>query len=442
MNHEYKDHRKMKNFHSKYLLLAGLVAVLHAPALAQQVYTLDECIEQALANNRTLKQAHNDLQMAEEDKRSAFTNYFPSISATGVGMLANKGLVEMELQPGMAMSMADDGVIGTVTASLPLFTGGQIVNGNKLAQVGVEAKRSQYGLSENEVCLNTEKYFWQVVKLKEQLKTLRTVEAQLASLAGDVEASVEAGLVNRNDLLQVRLKLNDNHSSRLNVENALSLSRSLLAQYLGMGTDSIDVAFAMDGKMPESPESIFSDAESSLGLTHEYHLLQQNVKAAKLQKKITVGKNLPTVAIGGGYAYENLMDHDHGFWLGFATVSIPLTDWWSGAHQIRKQNLAVRNAESQLADQSELLLIRMQQTWNDVNDAYQQVAIALESIGQASENLRLQRDYYEAGTCSMSDLLEAQTLYQQSHDQYVESYAQYEVKKREYLQATGRGSRR
>ena len=38
----------------------------------------------------------------------------------------------------------------------------------------------------------------------------------------------------------------------------------------------------------------------------------------------------------------------------------------------------------------------------------------------------------------MSDLLEAQTLYQQSRDRYVESYAQYEVKKREYLQATGR----
>ena len=38
----------------------------------------------------------------------------------------------------------------------------------------------------------------------------------------------------------------------------------------------------------------------------------------------------------------------------------------------------------------------------------------------------------------MSDLLKAQTLFQQSRDNYVESYAQYEIKKREYLQATGR----
>ena len=70
--------------------------------------------------------------------------------------------------------------------------------------------------------------------------------------------------------------------------------------------------------------------------------------------------------------------------------------------------------------------------------AYKQVEVGVERIGLASEHLRLQTDYYQAGTCTMSDLLEAQTLYQQSRDKYVESYAQYEVKKREYLQATGR----
>ena len=136
--------------------------------------------------------------------------------------------------------------------------------------------------------------------------------------------------------------------------------------------------------------------------------------------------------------YDNLMDKDHPFWIGFATVSVPLSGWWGGSHDMKKHKLQVRNAENQFADQSQLLIIRMQNTWNDLTDAYKQIEIAVESIGQATENLRLQTDYYHAGTCTMSDLLEAQTLYQQSRDKYVESYARYEVKKREYLQATGR----
>lgn len=163
-----------------------------------------------------------------------------------------------------------------------------------------------------------------------------------------------------------------------------------------------------------------------------------NVRAAKLQQQLAVGKCLPTVALGGGYVYDNLMDKDQSFWIGFATVSVPLTKWWGGSHDIKKQKLQVANARYELQDKSELLMINMQNTWNQLNDAWQQVGIAQLSITQAAENLRLNTDYYTAGTCTMSDLLEAQTLYRQSCDQYIEAYADYELKKCEYLQVTGR----
>lgn len=405
---------------------------------AQRTYTLDECLQQALANNVRMKNAENNKNIAAQDKKNAFTKYFPSVSATGGGFIASNGLFNFEMSPEMQMSLMKNGVIGGVSASMPIFTGGQIVNGNKLAEVGEEVSRLQYNMSENEVRLTTENYFWQIITLKEKLQTLAAVETQLAQLTKDVEASVEAGITTRNDLLQIRLRQNETQSSRIQVENALALSRNLLAQYMGLGVDSVDVVFPMNNQLPENPSSLFEVPENALVRTSEYHLLQQNLKTSRLQKDIAVGKNLPTVALGGGYFYENLMDKDHTFWMGFATVSIPLTAWWGGSHDIKKQKLQVRNAENQLEDQSQMLMIRMQQTWNDLNDAYKQVGIALSSIEQATENLRLQTDYYGAGTCTMSEWLDAQTLFQQSRDKYVEAFAQYEVKKREYLQATGR----
>ena len=45
---------------------------------------------------------------------------------------------------------------------------------------------------------------------------------------------------------------------------------------------------------------------------------------------------------------------------------------------------------------------------------------------------------YHAGTTTMSDLLDAQTLYQQSRDKFVETYARYQVRIVEDLQSTGR----
>lgn len=419
-----------------FMLSFGIVSL--GSVYAQRTYTLDECLQQALANNVRMKNAENNKNIAAQDKKNAFTKYFPSVSATGGGFIASNGLFNFEMSPEMQMLLMKNGVIGGVSASMPIFTGGQIVNGNKLAEVGEEVSHLQYNMSENEVRLTTENYFWQIITLKEKLQTLAAVETQLVQLTKDVEASVEAGITTRNDLLQIRLRQNETQSSRIQVENALALSRNLLAQYMGLGVDSVDVAFPMNNQLPENPSSLFEVPENALVRTSEYHLLQQNLKTSRLQKDIAVGKNLPTVALGGGYFYENLMDKDHTFWMGFATVSIPLTAWWGGSHDIKKQKLQVRNAENQLEDQSQMLMIRMQQTWNDLNDAYKQVGIALSSIEQATENLRLQTDYYGAGTCTMSEWLDAQTLFQQSRDKYVEAFAQYEVKKREYLQATGR----
>lgn len=420
------------------LLLVICAFVMILPINAQRMFTLDECLEEALNNNARLKNAENNLLAAKHSSREAFTKYFPVLSASGGGFMADKGLIQMELQPGIEMSMLKNGIVGGVSAAMPLFAGGQIVNGNRLAEIGVEVSRLQRNQSINEVLLTTEQYFWQVVMLKEKLKTLDALEVQLKRMHDDVQTSVEAGITTRNDLLQVQLRENEIESGRIQVENLLNVSYSLLAQYIGHSKDSIDVAFTMVDSLPDNPEELYRSPESSLFLTNEYHLLRQNVQIARLQHKLAIGKNLPTVSIGGGYVYDNFMDYDQSFWVGFATISVPLSDWWGGTHDIKKQKLQVRNAENQFSDQSEQLLIRMQHTWNDLNDAFRQVKIAKLSIEQSSENLRLNTDYYASGTCSISDLLDAQTLYRQSRDKYVEAYAQYEVKKREYLQATGR----
>ena len=419
------------------IILSAALMLAASSAQAQRLMTAEQAVSDALQNNVRMKNADNDLEAARQAKKQAFTKYFPTVSATGIGYMADKGLLEMSLAPGMEMSMLKNGIMGGVSAQMPLFTGGRILNANRLADVGVETSRQQRRVSQNEVVLTAETYFWQAVMLKEKLKTVTAVERQLAKFAKDADAAVAAGVTDRNDLLQVNLKKNETRSNRITLENALATAKRLLAQYTGHDGDSIDVSADMSGGLPPSPLQLYAEPQTALANTAEYALMEQNVKANRLKYKMTVGQNLPTVAIGGGYMYDDLMDKSHQFWVGFATVSIPLTGWWGGSHEMKKQRLAVRNAENTLQDNSQLLVIGMENKWNDMNDAYRKIGIAIESIAQAEENLRLHDDYYRAGTATMSDLLEAQTLYQNSRSAYVEAYAEYQIKKREYLQATG-----
>ena len=427
----------IKRFFMKTTIITISLALLSVTASAQRTLSADECVSLALANNVRMKNAANNIKAAEETRKEAFTKYFPTLSASGGGFIADKALMKMNVAKGMSMSLMKNGVVGGVTAQMPLFTGGRILNSNKLAAVNREVSLLQHKQSENEVKLTAATYFWQIVMVKEKLKTILTGERQLADFAKDAEAAVSAGISDRNDMLQVRLRRNENLTDSIKAANMLNLSRKMLAQYIGLNGDSIDVDMTLDGRLPAPPEQLYRSPADALQQTAEYGLLTSNVKASRLQYKLTAGKNMPTVAVGGGYMYDNLTDKNKPYWIGFATVSIPLSGWWGGSHDMKKQQLAVKNAENSLEDNSQLLMLGMENTWNDLTDAYKRVAISIESIAQAAENLRLHTDYYNAGTATMSDLLDAQTLYQKCRYDYVEAYAQYEIKRTEYLLATG-----
>ena len=169
----------------------------------------------------------------------------------------------------------------------------------------------------------------------------------------------------------------------------------------------------------------------------EYQLLQKQVEAASLQKKLAVGQNLPSVAVGAGYNYHNLLDNNHSFGMVFATVSVPISDWWGGSHVIKRRKIEHQQAVEQFEDNAQLLQIRMQNAWNEVEESYQQLLLTQRSIEQAEENLRLNRNYYKAGISKMSDLLEAQMLYQQSLNRRTDAHADLQLRLLEYKQATG-----
>ena len=441
-----------------YILVAATLSLASHAAWAQKSYSLEECIAEAVKNNAKVRKADGDVGVAQMKRKEAFTNYFPQISAQGGAFVANDGLIRYDMTDALTtaaqllpaekvaalagvdpnLDIAKKGVMASVSAMQPIYMGGKVVNGNKLAKVGEEVSRSKRRLTEAEVRTEVESYFWQVVMLREKLQTLSVVEAQIDRLEADADVAVKAGVRNRNDLLQVRLKKNDVRVARLQVEGALSVVRSMLAQSMGVESDSVDALYSVDYHMPADPQSLYVDPDEALASTAEYGLLSAQVEAANLQSKMTVGENLPQVAVGGAYTYNNVLDGSQSNVVGLVTVRIPLSAWWGGSRSIKGKRLEVENANIDRADQSRLLKVRMAQAWTNVTTAYGKLSIAIESIEQSEENLRLSSDYYRAGTESMSDLLDAQTLYQQSRDSFAEALQTYEVAKRQYLQATGR----
>ena len=439
-------------------IILGFLPGLHA--WAQHTYTLEQLLDSARSHNIALRNGQRDIEAAQEQRKEAFTKFFPTVSATGAWFNANKSMAQTELDltpyitpelgatlaqllpaetlvalsSPMSISMMKHGTIASITAIQPVFAGGQIINGNKLAKIGEEVSRLRQQLSEDEVETTAEQYFWQLVTLEEKQRTIASVEEMLADIHKDVNLAVEAGLTLRNDLLKVELRQNEVESQKVKIQNGMALVKMLLAQYCGLRDTSFTLRYTTEAI---SPLSIKRDHQQALLNTPEYQLLDKQVEATSLQKKMAVGENLPSVAVGAGYNYHNLLGSDQTFGMIFATVSVPLSNWWGGSHAIKRKKIAQQQAIDQRDDNAELLTIRMQKAWNDVEEAYQQLHIAERSIRQAEENLRLSRNCYQAGTTTMSDLLEAQMLYQQSLDKHTDAFADYQNKILAYKHAVG-----
>lgn len=436
--------------------------------------SLADCQQMALTNNRSLQKARFDARMAEEDADIAFTKYFPSLSVSATGFIGAKDLMRttmdltqfgqtfgpalmqaglgellMGLPPQSEMSMIKKGVMVNAVAMQPLYAGGQIATGNRLAALQKEVRRLQCAMAEKDVLQSVAEYYWQIVALRSNVTTLDAVEEQLSAIHTLTENYVKAGIINRNDVLTVELKQQEIASARLQLNNGLELLRLVLAQLCGADVSTFSVASPAAIDAPQPPADYFVAPADAVCNREELELAGKNVEAKALDIKMERGKNLPSVAIGAAALYQgidmgtmsvrnggSMCDMNIGNLVGLATVSIPVTDWWGGRHAIRKARIAKEQAENDRLDAFEKLQIDIMSSWNNLTEAYAQIEIARKSVTQADENLRLNREQYSAGTLPMSDLLDAVTLFTRANNDLNSALATYQSRVSEYLRKT------
>ena len=427
--------------------------------------SLEECLQNAATRNRTLQNAALEIQKTGEQKKEAFTKYFPEISANVMAFhafdkmvkadgyypqeLAALGQINPQLaalagQPFSVREMDQAyAVMGMVTQ--PLFAGGQIVNGNRLAAIGQDVAELQMELQTKDILQKVTENYYQIVKLKLNQATVGAAQAQLRAIYKEVQTYVDAGVTTRNDLLRVRLELQRLSSDSLTLSNAHHVMCLLLAQQIGMAGEQVDVSLNLPTSS-ENPITYYIAPEQAVAARQELAMAQKGVEAGKLKVRMEVGKRLPTVAVGltgthtgiGGLSQgtKSMMGNTVNNGMVFGTVSVPLTAWWGGAHAIRREKLALQQADNQLQDAREQLIIDIEASWSSLVEAYKQIDIAATSVEEATENMRMSLDKYRMGTEILSDLLESETLLRESQNRLAQAQADYMTKRADYLRKT------
>ena len=442
------------------IVLISLLLLMF-PLCAQQSDTLrlsvQDCIDMALENNIELKNSQLEIDKARATKKEAQTMYFPIVTAQAIAFDALNPMISFgiddidnaqlrqilytlyaEYGANMGLdkeySFVQNGVILNAMVTEPIYAGGRIRNGNKLAKLGIEAAEYQSKVKEDEVRLQTECLYWQIVALEEKNATLDDLDRLLDTLDKDLTGAIEAGLAMPTDQYKLRVKQNESQLNRKKLNDGITLLKMALAQYIGADWQTMALIDTLG--LETEPSAYFQVAETAVAHRNESHLLDLSLKAEDLKKKMTLGEALPSLVVGGSANYHTILENTKPNAMVFAMLRIPITDWHKTSFKLKKHDLDTEMAENTRRDFTEKMQLQTNQAWFNLEQSWLRISMAETSLRDAEANLKITEDYYDAGLVALSDLLEAQTLLKQSRDELTDSRVEYRVNLVTYKQLT------
>lgn len=397
-----------------------------------QTLTLDSCLTLARSNNYDIKAARMEVAKSEALKQQVFTNYFPRVSASGLGYYAANPLLHFGIEDVQSYDMRmlleslyelvsegtdinreidlmKSGIGGSVTAVQPLLAGGRIVNGNKLAKLGVEASELQAEMKCRDILEEVEATYYLVAGLQQKVATVDAALALIDSLDHTVQTALANGLVTRSDALQVELKRNEMAANRQKLASGIRLAKRYLCKQIGIAYSDSIVFSDTETELP--PPFLYSYADRSDSLRPEMRLLELNVEAEQLRKKLTIGETLPQIALIGSAFYGDIIKEEpSGNAVAVLSLSIPLTAWWETSHKIKQHNIAIEQARLMQDHLSQMMSLEEEKAYSDMLDAWMLMKSDSSALDIARENYRLSSLNYSAGVVTLSEVLQAHAL--------------------------------
>lgn len=345
-----------------------MFTILTQSAYAQTLLSLQYCRSMALENNSQSKIAEEKVRGAEYDKKAAFANYLPKVSATGMYLRNsnNLSLISTEqsaalsgigttltndlnafigklmLDPNFRALYATDNTlqymlgvlngtdieaplnaigknisdefqldiqnvyVGMVSVEEPLYAGGKIRAYNKVAAYAKELAETQMEGENQKILVTADEAYWQIVSISNKLKLTEKYVELLRKLYSDVDKMREQGVATTSDKLSVSLKLNEAEMTLLKAQNGLILSKMLLCQLCGLDLHSdIVLKDELNEDLVLQPDTVIYNPENLEENRSELKSLTLATHMYNQKVNIVRSDFLPTIAVMGNYMITN-----------------------------------------------------------------------------------------------------------------------------------------
>lgn len=423
------------------------VVALAQPSGAALTLNVEKCRQMALESSEDVKKGNNALTQSVLDRKIAVSAFLPAIDAGGSVMYMTPN---MEMS-GMEMIMKGTYMAG-VMLTQPIYAGGKILTGKKMAEMGQDAAAEQLRMAKASVIYDADNAYWSYVAVLQKQEMMAVLAAQLDTLFSQIGVASSAGMATDADLLTVKAKRSEVEYQVRKVANGVALCKMALCRVVGVPFDT-EIAVE-DVAVPEEFTRMGTD-NVSVSDRPEMRLLETSLEISRMQVRMTRGDYLPTLALVGGYCpfgnikMKTMVDAGGGNYVPYTqkigqdmgvamlSLSIPIFKWGQGYNKVRKAKIDVDNAALDMQKNGRLMELQANQAAFNLSDSYNLIEAARDGKAQADENLRVTENRYHASMCPLSDYLDAQFQWQQARSNLIEAFTQSRIAETDYLMSVG-----
>lgn len=317
---------------------------------------------------------------------------------------------------------------GAVMVRQPIFMGGAITAANRIADITEQLALNDLSLKTQSTLYDIDQTYWLVVSLKQKKKLAESYRDLVQKLDDDVHKMIKQEVAARADGLRVDVRVNEADMAITQVDDGLVLAKMLLCQLCGLPVDSdITLADEESSSIPPLQAAISQPKDTTFSSRPEVRMLQNAVDISRQNTKLIRAMYLPHVALTGGYMISNpnvfngFQRKFGGTWNIGVLVQVPLWNWFEGVYKVRASKSATAIALMELGDAQEKIDLQVTQSQFKVKEAQKRYIMAEKNMASAEENLRCANLGFKEGVMQISDVMAAQTAWQQAHNQKIDA---------------------
>lgn len=332
--------------------------------------------------------------------------------------------------------------MANIGVTQPIYMGGKIRELNHLAKYGEELFANKKELTKIEVIIETDQKYWQVISLKEKVKLTTIYKQMIDSLLIDLNHIYDEGIITKNEILKATVKRNEVELKLLKAKNGLHLAQMALNQTLGF---PLDTAIILSDSITMNNHFKPSDdlTQEALENRPEMEMVSSSIKIAQSTEKLMKSRYLPNIGLTANYLFMNpnpyngFKEEFGGDWNVGVVVNIPLWHWNDKKHTLNAAKHKTNSLKEQYNEAQELITLEVQQVLFKCSESAKKVELTSASLKQAEENLNITKDNFNEGMINTTDLLEAQTMWQEAYAEFIEAKTEQKLCESELLKVTG-----